>query len=445
MSHEQEYIEIFGQNRALIEKPCAALLNAARAGAADRFAAMGFPGAKSEDWLHSNVAKRFATDYGMNLGRVEVKADMHTIFTCDVPNLKTRQAYIVNDTFKNVENSKELPEGVILAGLNEAAEKFPTLLQPYYNTLASEGDNIAQFNTMFAQDGVLLYIPRNTIIEETIQIVALLQANVEMLSNRRLLIILEENSKASLLICDHSSMEKQTLSTQVMEIFLARGAELDLYELEETAHNNCRLGHVYVRQMADSRFNHSNITLTNGFTRNYLNVSLEGRGAEANVNGLAIGDKSQHTDNHTLVDHKTGNCTSNELYKYILDEQSTGVFAGKMLIRPDAQQTVSQQTNRNLCLTSDAHMYAQPQLEIYADDVKCSHGSTVGQLDENALFYMQQRGIPADEARHLLMYAFAGEVIDNIKIEALRDRLHMLVEKRLRGDLNHCKGCALCK
>ena len=122
-----------------------------------------------------------------------------------------------------------------------------------------------------------------------------------------------------------------------------------------------------------------------------------------------------------------------------------GVFAGKMLIRPHAQQTTSEQTNRNLCLTSCARMYAQPQLEIYADDVKCSHGSTVGQLDENALFYMQQRGIPADEARHLLMYAFAGEVIENIKIDALRDRLHMLVEKRFRGELNHCKGCSLCK
>jgi Fe-S cluster assembly protein SufD len=172
---------------------------------------------------------------------------------------------------------------------------------------------------------------------------------------------------------------------------------------------------------------------------------LEGRGAEANVNGLVIGDKEQHIDNRTLVDHKTSDCNSTELYKYILDERSTGVFAGKMLIRPDAQRTNSQQTNRNLCLTNDAHMYAQPQLEIYADDVKCSHGSTVGQLDENALFYMQQRGIPADEARHLLMYAFAGEVIENIRIEALRDRLHMLVEKRLRGELNHCKRCAMCK
>lgn len=445
MSHEQEYIEIFDHNRELIEEPCATLLNAARGRAAVQFRSMGFPGIKEENWLHSNVAKRFATDFGMNLGRVEVKTDMQSIFTCDVPNLKTRQAFIINDTFRNSAGGKELPEGVILASLNETAEKYPTLLQPYYDALAVNGDNIAQFNTMFAQDGMVLYVPKNCVIDETIQVVTLLQSNVEMLSNRRLLVILEENSSASLLICDHSSMEKQTLSTQVMEVFLGRGAQFNLYELEETSHSNTRLGHLYVRQQADSSFNHSNITLTNGFTRNYINVSLEGHGAETNICGLAIGDKEQHIDNHTLVDHKTGNCNSNELYKYILDEHSTGVFAGKMLIRPDAQHTNSQQTNRNLCLTNDAHMYAQPQLEIYADDVKCSHGSTVGQLDENALFYMQQRGIPADEARHLLMYAFAGEVIDHIGIEALRDRLHMLVEKRLRGELNHCKGCSLCK
>lgn len=445
MSQEQEYIDIFEQNLTLIKEPCAELLNEAREKAAIRFKATGFPGTKEENWLHSNVAKRFATDYGMNLGRVEVNADRRTLFTCDVPNLNTHQAFIVNDTFRDGESGKKFPDGVILASLNRIAEENPSLLEPYYNTLAEQGDSIAQFNTMFAQDGVVLYIPKNTVIEETVQIVTLLQANVEMLSNRRLLVILEENSQASLLICDHSAMEKLTLSTQVTEIFMGRGAQLDLYELEETAYSNTRLSHLFVRQEADSRFGHSNITLTNGFTRNYISVSLEGKGAEADINGLVIGDKNQHTDNRTIVDHKTGNCNSSELYKYILDEQSTGVFAGKMLIRPDAQQTVSQQTNRNLCLTSDAHMYAQPQLEIYADDVKCSHGSTVGQLDDNALFYMQQRGIPADEARHLLMYAFAGEVIENIKIEALRDRLHMLVEKRLRGELNHCRTCALCK
>lgn len=445
MSHEKEYIDIFEHNRALIDGHCAALLNEAREKAATRFKSTGFPGLKEENWLHSNVAKRFATDYGMNLGRIEIKADGHNPFTCDVPNLKTHQAFIINDSFCDGACSKQLPDGVILASLNKIAGETPTLLGPYYNTLAEEGDSIAQFNTMFAQDGLVLYIPKNIVVEETIQIVTLLQSNVEMLSNRRLLVILEENSRASLLICDHSAMEKQTLSTQITEIFIGRGAQLDLYELEETAYSNTRLGHLFVRQEADSRFNHSNITLTNGFTRNYINVSLEGKGAETDVNGLVIGDKEQHTDNRTLVDHKTGNCNSNELYKYILDEHSTGVFAGKMLIRPDAQQTISLQTNRNLCLTNDAHMYAQPQLEIYADDVKCSHGSTVGQLDENALFYMQQRGIPADEARHLLMYAFAGEVIEKIKIDALRDRLHMLVEKRLRGELNHCRTCALCK
>jgi Fe-S cluster assembly protein SufD len=187
------------------------------------------------------------------------------------------------------------------------------------------------------------------------------------------------------------------------------------------------------------------VTLTNGFTRNSVSVALGGRGAETSINGLAIGDKTQHIDNHTLVEHKVADCTSNELFKYILDESSTGVFAGKMHIYHDAQRTVSQQTNRNLCLTTCAHMYAQPQLEIYADDVKCSHGSTVGQLDESALFYMQQRGIPADEARHLLMYAFAGEVIENIDIVPLKERLHILIEKRFRGELGKCKGCNLCK
>ena len=446
MGNEKEYIAIFDSHRELIDKPCARLLNTERAKALEIFKSSGFPGPKEENWLHTNVAKRFATDYGMNLGRVMAETGSHDIFICDVPNLNTHKAYIVNDSFRAADNKgKSLPQGVILDSLNEIAKKNPTLLEPYYNRLAGDSDSIAQFNTTFTQDGIVLYIPKNTIVEETIQIVALLQSNVEMMSNRRLLIILEENSKASLLLCDHSSLQKQTLSTQVTEIFIGRGASLDMYEVEETAGNNTRVGSLFVRQDTASRFNHCNITLTNGFTRNSIEVSLEGKGAETNINGLAIGDKEQHIDNRTLVDHKVPHCTSNELYKYILDEQSTGVFAGKMLIRPDAQQTVSEQTNRNLCLTSCAHMYAQPQLEIYADDVKCSHGSTVGQLDENALFYMQQRGVPADEARHLLMYAFAGEVIEHIGIEALRDRLHMLVEKRFRGELNRCKGCNLCK
>ena len=445
MSNEQEYINLFCTNRELIEKPCAAMLNEERGKAFERFEKRGFPGIKEENWLHTNVAAQFATDYGMNLGRVTTEAGTRDIFTCDVPNLGTHKAYIVNDSFQAAANNSSLPTGVLFGSLNAIASELPELLTPYYNKLAAYGDSIAQFNTLFVQDGIVLYIPRNIEINETIQIVSLLQSKVEMMSNRRLLVILEEGAKASLLMCDHSSAAHKSLSTQVTEVFVAAGASLDIYELEETSESNCRLAHLFVQQQADSRFNHCNITLTNGFTRNYVNVQLAGKGGDTNITGLAIGDRKQHIDNRTLVEHKTSHCTSNELYKYILDEESVGVFAGKMLIQPGAQQTISQQTNRNLCLTKCAHMYAQPQLEIYADDVKCSHGSTVGQLDENALFYMQQRGIPKEEARHLLMYAFAGEVFENIKIEALRDRLHLLVEKRFRGELNRCKGCSLCK
>lgn len=445
MGNEQEYINLFCEHRELIEKPCATMLNVARSKAFENFRATGFPGIKEENWLHTNVAAQFATNYGMNLGRVPAEAGARDVFTCDVPNMSTRKAYIVNDSFQAATNNSDLPAGVLFGSLNTLAKEHASLLEPYYNRLAAAGDSIAQFNTAFAQDGVILYIPRNTEISETIQIVSLLQTKVEMMSNRRLLIILEEGAKASLLVCDHSSTTQKSLSTQVTEVFIGAGASLDIYEMEETSESNCRLAHLFVQQAADSRFNHSNITLTNGFTRNYVNVQLTGKGGDTNITGLAIGDRKQHIDNRTLVEHKTSHCTSNELYKYILDEESVGVFAGKMLIEPNAQQTVSQQTNRNLCLTNCARMYAQPQLEIYADDVKCSHGSTVGQLDENALFYMQQRGIPKEEARHLLMYAFAGEVIENIKIEALRDRLHMLVEKRFRGELNRCKGCSLCK
>ena len=442
----QEYINLFESNKALIDKPCTRKLNEEREKAFVRFRAEGFPKLKDENWLHTNVAKKFETDYGMDLGRKAGANSVKGSFTCDVPNLKTVRGYIVNDCFTITEEDRnKLPKGVLIGKINKIAESNPEIIDSFYNQLASKGDSIVQFNTSFVQDGIILYVPKNTDIDETIQIVAQLQTNVDILTNRRLLVVMEENSHASLLLCDHSSTDKRSLSIEVTEIFIGRGASLDLYELEETTESNTRLGNLFVNQKHDSRFNHCNITLTNGFTRNYIEVALDGEGADTNINGLAIGDKKQHIDNRTLVEHKKGHCTSNELYKYILDEESIGVFAGKMLICTDAQQTVSQQTNRNLCLTSCARMYAQPQLEIYADDVKCSHGSTVGQLDENALFYMQQRGIPADEARHLLMYAFAGEVIDNIKLEALRERLHILVEKRFRGELNHCKGCNLCK
>ena len=197
--------------------------------------------------------------------------------------------------------------------------------------------------------------------------------------------------------------------------------------------------------IANSNVLLNGVTLHNGTTRNSVEVSLSGQGAQVCLCGMAIVDKNEQVDNHTFIDHKVPDCTSNELYKYVVDDRAIGAFAGKVLVREGAQHTFSQQTNRNICATQDARMYTQPQLEIYADDVKCSHGATVGQLDENALFYMQQRGISLREARLMLMFAFVNEVIDQIRMDALKDRLHLLVEKRFRGELNKCRGCAICK
>jgi Fe-S cluster assembly protein SufD len=262
--------------------------------------------------------------------------------------------------------------------------------------------------------------------------------------NRRVLIVMDEGAEAKLLFCDDSADDRHFLGTQVIEAFVGENASLDLYCLEETTSKNTRVSNVYIDQQANSRVNHNVITLHNGVTRNMLNLTFKGEGAECWCNGCVIADKSEHIDNNTLIDHQVGHCDSHELYKYVLDDHAVGAFAGRVLVRHDSQKTTSQETNQNLVMTKTARMYTQPMLEIYADDVKCSHGSTVGQLNDAAMFYMQQRGIDEHEAKLLLEFAFIGEVIDRIKLEPLRDRLHQLVEKRFRGELGTCAGCKMC-
>ena len=248
-----------------------------------------------------------------------------------------------------------------------------------------------------------------------------------------------------MLFCDHAADDHEFLTTQVIEVYAHQDAIVNLYCLEETHAKNVRVSNVYVEQQAGSRVNHNIITLHNGVTRNKLDLHLCGEGAECQCYGCVIADKQQHVDNNTLITHHAPHCTSNELYKYVLNDASTGAFAGRILVQPGAQQTSSLMTNQNLCSSDQAHMYTQPMLEIYADDVKCSHGSTVGQLNDAALFYMQQRGIPQEEARTLLDVAFINQVIDQMELPALRDRLHYLVDKRFRGELNKCRGCQLCR
>ena len=364
-----------------------------------------------------------------------------------MPNLSTSLYFIVNDQFRAALQPKEnLPEGVVVDSLAAYAQANPQFVADHYAQLAhADEDGITALNTMLAQDGLLVYVKQGVKVDRTIQVINILRSDVPLMVNRRVLIVMEEGAEAKLLFCDHAADDREFLATQVIEAYVGRNASLDLYCMEETHYKNTRVSNVYIEQQADSRVNHNVITLHNGTTRNRLDVLLKGEGAECWCNGCVIADKAQHIDNNTLIDHQVPHCTSHELYKYVLDDKSTGAFAGRVLVRHGAQKTISEERNQNLCATKEARMYTQPMLEIYADDVKCSHGSTVGQLNDAALFYMRQRGISKKEAKLLLEFAFINEVIDQIKLEPLRDRLHYLVEKRFRGELTKCEGCKMCK
>ena len=394
------------------------VMNAERDAAFERFASGGFPTRKVERYKYTDMQALFAPDYGLNLNRLQIPVDPYSAFRCDVPNLSTSLYFVVNDMFYSGEGLEvrgeriphalaKLPEGVIIGSLKDFATS------EYYNRLAGQAnDAVTNLNTMLAQDGLYVYVPKNVKVDRAIQVINILRSDVDLMVNRRVLIVLEEGAEIKMLFCDHAADDRNFLATQVIEAYVGENASLDLYCMEETHNKNVRVSNVYIDQQANSRVNHN---------------------------------KQQHVDNNTLITHKVAHCTSNELYKYVLDDKAVGAFAGRVLVEHGAQKTASQMTNQNLTATKEARMYTQPMLEIYADDVKCAHGSTVGQLNDAALFYMRQRGITLPEAKLLLQNAFINEVIDHMQLEPLRDRLHYLVEKRFRGELNKCSGCKLCK
>ncbi|MBQ0095857.1 MAG: Fe-S cluster assembly protein SufD [Bacteroidetes bacterium] len=447
MMFEKNYIELFQENRALVERGSSGVMNALRDRALESLKTYGLPSKKLEEYLHTDVSAWFEPDWGMNLARLDMPVDMAQAFRCNVPNLSTLMYFLANDSYAESHSaSRVLPDGVIAGSLKEISDSNPELVSEYYGRLADlDKTGTAAFNTLFAQDGFMVYVPDGVCVEKPLQLVTLLQSKVDLLVNRRILVVLGRGAQLKMLLCDHALSANSFLSTQVIEVFAGQDSRFELYDLEETHTRNHRVSELYIRQEAGSWVHADSITLNNGSTRNSSFVTLAGRGASLSLNGAAIADSSQHVDNLTFVDHREPDCTSSELFKYVLDGQSTGAFAGKVLVRPGSQRTVSQQTNRNICLTRQARMFTQPQLEIYADDVKCSHGSTVGQLDDNAMFYMRQRGISEKEARMLLMLAFVAEVIGMVELDALRDRLTRLVEKRFRGELSQCEGCRACR
>jgi len=436
--------DLYDNARSSLYKYAPPFINELREKAIKTLKKNGFPSTKKEDYRYTDLEEKFAHPYKNVFSSPLIDIDLNEVFKCDVPNLETHLFLTVNGWFydKNAP-LKGLPEGVIIESLKNVAQNNPELIQKYFGKQVSiNNDALVAFNTAFFQDGLFVYIPKNIILDKPIQIINILLSDNDLMSFQRNIIVVEENAEAKIVACDHTLAPYHYLTSQVNEIFVEKNARLDYYTMQNEHNASTQLANTYFNQKENSSLISHTVTLHGGLIRNNIYSKLDGEGAEHNMYGIFLIDKNQHVDNYTQIEHAKPNCYSNELFKGVLDDYAKGVFRGRIYVAPDAQKTNAFQTNNNIILTNNAEMHTKPQLEIYADDVKCSHGATVGQLDEEALFYMRSRGIDEKNARLLLMYAFAHEIIDQIRIEPLKDRINNLVEKRFRGELSKCNNCS---
>ncbi len=447
MNALKQYIDLYDQHRDAIEQQSPALLNTLRRLARERLEGARLPRKGSEDYEATDLEAVFGHDYGVNVNRLPFDADPAEAFHCDVPNMSTCLYYNSNDAFHSSATAERNIGQVVVEPFSMAAEDYPDLMKAYLGQLANMDDPTVALNSLLLQDGLFIYVPDGVVAERPIQLVNIFNAALDMMAQRRLLIIVGKNAAVKLLACDHTqSADYRYLSNQVIEIVAMQGATVDYYDMEESTPGTSRVSSIYVDQHEGSNVLIDGITLTNGFTRNNYHVEVNGEHAETQLLGMTIASGEQHVDSHTFISHNMPRCHSNEMFKYVLNDNAVGAFAGKILVKPSCPRVEAYQGNRNLCGAPTAKMYTKPQLEIYTDDVMCSHGSAVGQLDEEALFYMRTRGIGIDEARRLLMQAFVADVIDGVRLDALKDRLHYLVEKRFAGTLSNCSGClAACR
>ncbi len=439
----ERYLNLYRDNIGRISENSSPYINSFREPAIGKFALLGIPTKKNETYRYTNLDTFFNNDYKSYFmpGAADfVKAEE---FRCDVTELDAYGIVLLNGFYPTIKDKlRKLPGGVWVGSLSEASRKFSDVIEKHYGKYANtDDDGLVHLNTAMAYDGVFIYVPSGVVLRKPIQVVNLVQSDEDIFNQHRNLIIVEENADITLIVCDHTLSPQKFLTNGVTEIYVGENSHFDIIRVQNEHNNAGKITHTFIHQERNSVTSSNNITLHGGLVRNSTYHYLGGEGAETNSYGLFLSDKFQHIDNYVNVDHAFPNCTSNQLFKGVLDDMATGAFNGRIYVHKDAQGTMAYQKNNNILLTDDTRMDTKPQLEIYADDVKCSHGATVGQLNEDALFYMRSRGINKREARLMLMFGFAHEVIRNIKVDALRDRMDNLVMQRLKGELSRCASC----
>jgi Fe-S cluster assembly protein SufD len=394
-------------------------LNDIRTQAATQFEKTGFPASNLEDWRYTNVSAIAKKEFSLAKFVEDVDFDA-------VESGSAFHFVLVDGYFR--EELSNLPENITVCSINDALQNHADLLQEKFNQAINQTHGFIDFNTANFTDGVFLHLPKNVILEKPLQIIHI--ATQEAILPTRHVVILEANAKAELIEMFVSPEKHGYLTNSVSEIFVGENADLTLYKVQQEGESAYHFGGTYVQQAKHARFRHHNFALGSLLARSDIISDLK-TAAECELNGLFLGSGKQHLDNLTRINHIESHGISREFYKGILNDQAKGVFQGRIVVAENAQKIDSQMNNRNLLLSNEAEIDTKPQLEIYADDVKCAHGVTVGQLDEKSIFYLQSRGIDEETAKHILTFAFANEMVEKIGNDALKTVLQATLLQRL--------------
>lgn len=423
-----------------------AFIASERQKALDFFSKNGLPTTEEEYWKGTDLEKLLGSSYEFsNELSVERGLDVNNVFKCEIHNFES--LFFANYNGYNLYDTaplKRLENGIIAGSISQAMKEYPHIIEKYFLQSQSGSYNgLTAVNTALATDGIFIYVPENVHCDTPMQLVNLIRYPGSIFVQTRNLIILEKNSSLTFLQCDDSLEDRKSFKNSVSEFHIAEGARLDHYKLQNKDISSAMVNTSFF-DIAEKAVLHSNIiTFNAGSIRNEFIVNLNGPEASADISGLYLIDKTQHVDNQLFVKHNAPNCTSRQTFKGILDEEANALFTGHIYVAEGAVKTEAYQSNRNILLTDAASVMSKPFLEIYNDDVKCSHGSTTGQLDRDAMFYLQQRGICEKNARLLMMYAFADEVVRKIEVEQLQKRTENMVHRRLQGELSSCDQCIL--